>query len=463
MLAEARVEARSGSLSRAWVACRAAARMGRSLGDGVLVAEAALVISGPSIADWGMTASRQALCLEALGMIGSEHPDMRALLSAQLAAISTAWSVAPDPAVRLDPGEAERLFLSLQAEHAGALGPAGIGTRLEAATRALTIGLGAADDHIVAWARLWRLDALQQIGLRLEFNTELLDLSTVVDRLDSPVWQWRRAAIHANLALLEDRIADVPALSAAARAAAEEAGVGEARFLDLTLRSALAERTGAGLAQVEEDVRHIIAGGPFLMQGWRARILLSLGRTEEAMAIWLALAPRIGDLPPTAVEWLVAMAGHAELAIAAGDRNAAQRLRADLLPFAHLHVAATAMAPYDGAVAFVIGRLSAFLGDRHDAKTRFSEARDRAAAMHAPWHAARAGEYLAELESGIGPLSPRETQIAHNVADGRTNRAIAETLFLSERTVEQHVRNILRKLDASNRSAIAAWMARHTP
>jgi DNA-binding CsgD family transcriptional regulator len=251
--------------------------------------------------------------------------------------------------------------------------------------------------------------------------------------------------------------------AAAARAAGEEAGVGEARFFDLILRSALAERTGAGLTEVEEEVRHFIAGGPFFMQGWRARILLRLQRTEEAVAIWWALAPRIGELPPTAVEWLVAMTGHADLAVAAGDRDAAQRLRADLLPFAHLHVAARAIAPYDGTVAFVIGRLSAFLGDRYDAKTRFLQARDRATAMQAPWHATRAGEHLAELGSGISPLSPRETQIAHDVAAGRTNRAIAETLYISERTVEQHVRSILRKLDASNRSAIAAWMARHTP
>ena len=39
-----------------------------------------------------------------------------------------------------------------------------------------------------------------------------------------------------------------------------------------------------------------------------------------------------------------------------------------------------------------------------------------------------------------------------------TNRQIAEELVLSERTVENHVRNILKKLKLSSRSEVAAWV-----
>ncbi len=56
------------------------------------------------------------------------------------------------------------------------------------------------------------------------------------------------------------------------------------------------------------------------------------------------------------------------------------------------------------------------------------------------------------------PLSTREAEIARIVADGLTNKQIASRLFLSERTVDSHVRNILNKLGSSSRAQIASWV-----
>ena len=58
-----------------------------------------------------------------------------------------------------------------------------------------------------------------------------------------------------------------------------------------------------------------------------------------------------------------------------------------------------------------------------------------------------------------GLLTEREAEIAGLVAEGRTNRAIAEELVVSVRTVETHVANVLGKLGFSSRSQIAAWVA----
>jgi non-specific serine/threonine protein kinase len=56
-------------------------------------------------------------------------------------------------------------------------------------------------------------------------------------------------------------------------------------------------------------------------------------------------------------------------------------------------------------------------------------------------------------------LSRRERQVAELVARGLTNRQIADELFLSDRTIDSHVANILGKLGLGNRVQLAAWVA----
>jgi DNA-binding NarL/FixJ family response regulator len=56
-----------------------------------------------------------------------------------------------------------------------------------------------------------------------------------------------------------------------------------------------------------------------------------------------------------------------------------------------------------------------------------------------------------------GGLSAREVEVLRLVAAGLTNRAIAETLTISERTVDRHVSNIFTKLDVSTRAAATAF------
>jgi DNA-binding NarL/FixJ family response regulator len=62
----------------------------------------------------------------------------------------------------------------------------------------------------------------------------------------------------------------------------------------------------------------------------------------------------------------------------------------------------------------------------------------------------RLGARAAADAEGAG-LSRRELEVVRHVAAGRTNREIAQELFLSPRTVDMHVRNVLRKLDCRSR------------
>src|SRR5207237_7934915 len=59
----------------------------------------------------------------------------------------------------------------------------------------------------------------------------------------------------------------------------------------------------------------------------------------------------------------------------------------------------------------------------------------------------------------VGLLGKREADVARLVADGLSNKQIGAKLFISERTVDSHVRNILNKLGFNSRSQIAAWLA----
>jgi DNA-binding NarL/FixJ family response regulator len=53
-------------------------------------------------------------------------------------------------------------------------------------------------------------------------------------------------------------------------------------------------------------------------------------------------------------------------------------------------------------------------------------------------------------------LTGRELEVVRHLATGQTNKEIAQELFLSPRTVDMHVRNILRKLDCPSRAAAAS-------
>jgi DNA-binding CsgD family transcriptional regulator len=63
---------------------------------------------------------------------------------------------------------------------------------------------------------------------------------------------------------------------------------------------------------------------------------------------------------------------------------------------------------------------------------------------------------MSESTKPAGRLSTREREIAGLVATGKSNRAIADALYLSERTVERHVTAVFNKLDVHSRAEVIA-------
>ncbi len=101
------------------------------------------------------------------------------------------------------------------------------------------------------------------------------------------------------------------------------------------------------------------------------------------------------------------------------------------------------------------------LGRAETAATEAGAALDCLVELGAETEAERARMLLGD--SGDVPLSeltPREREVLRLLADGLTNRQIAECLVISHHTVHRHVTNLLRKLGLSSRSAAAAQAVR---
>lgn len=65
-----------------------------------------------------------------------------------------------------------------------------------------------------------------------------------------------------------------------------------------------------------------------------------------------------------------------------------------------------------------------------------------------------------EQDPKLARLSPQEERILEMIAEGRTNRQIAEAIHLSEKTVKNYVSNILQKLEVARRAEAASYISR---
>ena len=111
-------------------------------------------------------------------------------------------------------------------------------------------------------------------------------------------------------------------------------------------------------------------------------------------------------------------------------------------------------APYE------VARVQALLGDAYRALGDYDSADLETAAARATFEALGARPDLAQLAGAIEKddlLTDRESQVLELVARGKTNMAIAQELFVSNRTVERHLSNIFTKLGVSTRTAAAAY------
>ncbi|MDX6728251.1 MAG: hypothetical protein QOK49_3056, partial [Baekduia sp.] len=206
---------------------------------------------------------------------------------------------------------------------------------------------------------------------------------------------------------------------------------------------------------------------------WRAYLLelmtrcwLALGRREEAQA---AAAGAQASADAVGLRSAKAMACRATAAVALAGGDAATAARQALLA---ADLADDVGMPVEAALArTVAGRALAELGDKdravHELELAAAEL-DRCGAVRYRDAAQRAlrqlGQHIhrrtqpGDAATGVSALTGRELEIAELIVDRKTNAEIARELFLSKKTVETHIRNMFRKLDANSRVDIARAM-----
>jgi DNA-binding CsgD family transcriptional regulator len=157
---------------------------------------------------------------------------------------------------------------------------------------------------------------------------------------------------------------------------------------------------------------------------------------------------------------LGAVAAHAQGAVLLSEGNPPAALDA-------LRQAWTAWqeleAPYEAArVRVLLGLACRELGDQEGAEMELDAARGVFQQLGAAPDLARVQALSRKpAPKAAGGLTAREVQLLRLVAAGKTNRAIAAELVLSERTVDRHVSNIFTKLGVSSRTAATAYAYEH--
>jgi DNA-binding NarL/FixJ family response regulator len=187
-------------------------------------------------------------------------------------------------------------------------------------------------------------------------------------------------------------------------------------------------------------------------------VRLALGDADGA-ATAAAELRAVADLMGTS--FLRAQADRADGRVAAAAGDPAEALRCQRRAWTSWQAVG---APYEAARTRLDAALAArALGDEDAAGMELEAARLVFTELGAAPDVARVDAATAgpSPASPPGPLSAREVEVLRLVARGRSNREVAERLFLSERTVAHHVGNILAKLQLANRAAATAFAYEH--
>ena len=505
---------RAGRSDDAMEAFRAVAQIARGLDDAHLLATAAIGFEEacwrPGITDEGAVE----LLMEASLALGDGDSELRVMLLAGLgrahafvgnhAASVVARERAAAMARRLDDrlGLATVLMRSYWSRGEGSLEQT-----LDMLSEACDLAEGLGDNELRAEAMEWRVAGLIALGDLDTAAREQAAVHAMAVRLRQPFTLHVAEHYASTLALCFGRLAEA---EAAAQRSNEWARLltGRAATGIHGIQMFGVRREQGRLAELAPAIR-LLAAAERPSGAWRpglAALLAELGMDAEARRE-LANVRREGFDSLRASLWVASLTYLAEACAAVGDDDLAALVYPELAPLAGGNVVIGHGVTCYGAADRHLGLLAATLGDHDRAVEHFeqalainrrmgaatwvahtlyaygqtlrmrgrsedgvrasallSEAATLAERIGMPMLLTRARALGARLERARTPpddLSWREVDILRLVALGRSNREIGQELYISGHTVANHVRSILRKTGAANRTEAAGYAYRH--
>jgi DNA-binding CsgD family transcriptional regulator len=239
----------------------------------------------------------------------------------------------------------------------------------------------------------------------------------------------------------------------------------------VTARGLVRSRQAGRLDAAEQDLRHGVA----LLEerGWRnprvtgarlrlAELLAATGRGEEAERVAAAC---VEDARRAGLQGALGASLRVQGLAAGGERGLA------LLEEAAAVLAGTPLVLERGEAELDLGAALRRAGQRIAARAPLKRALDAAAATDSARLERLARDELvtaggrADRSALTGPaaLSPSERRVSELAAQGLTNRQIAETLWVTRKTVELHLRNAYAKLGIQARPQLAAALGEGAP
>ncbi len=501
----ATAEFNSGQVQRAVESGWRAVHLAEDAGRPDLAAAAALVVSG--VGDVNSLPTLLSIKEYALGLLPSRPNGLRVRLEAQVANLRAELGSMEEaePASRAALAEAERLgdpdalVEAIRARHFVCSGPDGVAERLRLGSLMIDLARDPQRAMAALWGRLWRIDAALQLGNMAEAHAEVIELASVVERLGRPVADWHLVFVRAGLAVTAGQFDEAEQLAHEARRLGHRLEDFSVVGVTYAITGELERLRGRGDEAAERMAIMQQVSYP-VVRSSLAHIAYALGDVETARRLHEEVRPFI---PGLAVDgrWLPTMTFFAATACDLEDEEGAQACYDALTPYAaYCHAGGAGAVVCQGSVSTVLGRLAAVLGMGEEAQRHYAAGaavnrrigavpylaetllywaqhlgpsdpdRARLLAEEANAIARRLGmgvvarasgamlERLQQARAAADPLTRREREVAALVAEGRSNRQIAEQFVLSERTVETHVSRILTKLDLTSRTQLAAWV-----
>lgn len=219
----------------------------------------------------------------------------------------------------------------------------------------------------------------------------------------------------------------------------------------LRLRQGNTNAAGAAIRRVIDEadgpIERVSVLGPFV------EIVLAAGDVDGALAAANELTQLSKELTAPVVQAMAAHASGAVLVACEDGRAALKQLRKAWTIWRELE------APYEAArTRVLLSQACRLVGDDDGAEMELDAARSTFDQLGAVPDLA-----LVDSMSGVrdraapGGLTAREVEVLRLVAKGKTNRAIADELIVSEKTVASHLSHIFTKLDLTSRAAATAF------